>query len=139
MQDHAQLAALPTPSSLGTPCVSSCSVSKSLVRAQRLFCLARGVYQRAVVVPTEALDRLWHDYEAFENGSGNRQLAQRVLAEFRPQYLAAHGVLQARLGLTRSLQAAALALPPGKPCDPAASVCTCPKSELLQQLAHANA
>ena len=77
-------------------------------------CLARGVYQRAVVVPTEALGRLWQEYEAFENGSGNRQLAQRVLAEFRPQYLAAQGVLAARLRLTRSLQSAVMALPPGE-------------------------
>ena len=76
--------------------------------------LHRGVYQRAVVVPTEALGGLWQAYEAFENSSGNRQLAQRGLAELRPQYLAATAVTEARLKLAKGLQAADMAIPPGE-------------------------
>ena len=73
----------------------------------------RSVYQRAVVAPTAALDALWQEYEGFENRSGNRQLAQRVLAEYKPKYMAAHAVAAERLSLVSALDGNALALPPG--------------------------
>ena len=75
----------------------------------------RSVYQRAVVVPTAALDALWQEYETFETRSGNRQLAQRVLAEYKPKYMAAHAVAAERLSLVNALDGNALALPPGTP------------------------
>ena len=46
----------------------------------------RRAYQRAVAVPTDALDDLWRAYEAFEFGGPNKTLAKRLVDEHRPVY-----------------------------------------------------
>jgi hypothetical protein len=38
-----------------------------------------------VSVPTQSLDLLWKNYEAFEAGLGNKQLARKLLDEQRPR------------------------------------------------------
>ena len=65
------------------------------------------------MAPTQALEALWKEYEAFENNTGNRQLAQRVLAEFRPKFLAAQATTAERLAMVNALDGNALAVPPG--------------------------
>lgn len=50
--------------------------------------LCRRAYQRAVVVPTAEVDRLWKEYEQLENAGSNKTLARRVLDEWRPKYQA---------------------------------------------------
>ena len=48
--------------------------------------LRRRAYQRAIAVPTDAVDDLWRAYEAFEFSGPNRTLAKRLVDEHRPVY-----------------------------------------------------
>lgn len=48
----------------------------------------RHAYQRALLVPTAQLEGLWRGYENFEMGGSNKQLARRLLDEWRPRYQA---------------------------------------------------
>lgn len=48
----------------------------------------RHAYQRALLVPTAQLEALWRGYENFEMGGSNKQLARRLLDEWRPRYQA---------------------------------------------------
>jgi hypothetical protein len=44
-----------------------------------------------VSVPTQSLDLLWKNYEGFEAGLGNKQLARKLLDEQRPRWVARAG------------------------------------------------
>jgi cleavage stimulation factor subunit 3 len=55
----------------------------------------RRAYQRALLVPSAQLEALWRGYEGFEMGGSNKQLARRLLDEWRPLYQAGGS---ARLG-----------------------------------------
>ncbi|KAJ1926852.1 mRNA 3'-end-processing protein rna14 [Tieghemiomyces parasiticus] len=45
-------------------------------------------YQRAIVIPTNHLEKIWKEYDAFENGL-NRFAAKKYLAEKSPAYMTA--------------------------------------------------
>ncbi|PSC73688.1 Suf-domain-containing [Micractinium conductrix] len=74
----------------------------------------RRAYQRALVVPTPQLEGLWRGYEGFEMGGSNKQLARRLLDEWRPRYQAARTLLREREGRLAALNLKAMALPPGR-------------------------
>lgn len=93
----------------------------------------RRAYQRALLVPTHQLEALWRGYEGLEMGGSNKQLARRLLDEWRPKYQA--GALwvgccgrgsTAGAGLRAGATAAAccrrlaltLTLPPAHPLPP---------------------
>ena len=46
----------------------------------------RRAYQRAIAIPTEAIDGLWRAYEGFEYAGPNKTLSRRLLEEQRPKY-----------------------------------------------------
>lgn len=46
----------------------------------------RRAYQRALLVPTQQDEAVWRQYEGFEMGGSNKQLARRLLDEWRPKY-----------------------------------------------------
>lgn len=48
----------------------------------------RRAYQRALLVPLPQAEALWRAYEGFEMGGANKQLARRLLDEWRPKYQA---------------------------------------------------
>ncbi|KAI3433457.1 hypothetical protein D9Q98_003270 [Chlorella vulgaris] len=74
----------------------------------------RRAYQRALLVPTPQLEALWRGYEGFEMGGSNKQLARRLLDDWRPQYHAARGLLRERESRLAAINLKALALPPGR-------------------------
>lgn len=53
----------------------------------------RRVYQRAVQIPLENVQKLWEDYESFENGL-NRTLAKKFMADLSPSFIQARQVLR---------------------------------------------
>ncbi|KAL4431075.1 hypothetical protein ABPG75_006331 [Micractinium tetrahymenae] len=74
----------------------------------------RHAYQRALLVSTPQLEGLWRGYENFEMGGSNKQLARRLLDEWRPRYQAARGLLREREERLAGLNRKAMALPPGR-------------------------
>ncbi|EFN59172.1 hypothetical protein CHLNCDRAFT_138056 [Chlorella variabilis] len=74
----------------------------------------RRAYQRALLVPTSQLEGLWRGYEGFEVTGSNKQLARRLLDEWRPLYQAARGLLREREARLGAINLKALALPPGR-------------------------
>ena len=75
----------------------------------------REVYQRAIAVPTHALELIWRQYEAFEMAqTKDKQAATRALSEQRPRFQAARMALTARKRRRDGLDAGAWPVPPGK-------------------------
>jgi len=76
----------------------------------------RRAYQRALAVPSPALEALWRAYEQFESGFAPgpaRVLGRRLLDEARRRYPAARGALRERQARLAALAPGALPLPPG--------------------------
>mmetsp|Transcript_30945 Transcript_30945/g.68528 ORF Transcript_30945/g.68528 Transcript_30945/m.68528 type:complete len:867 (+) Transcript_30945:78-2678(+) len=73
----------------------------------------RKAYQQAIVVPHHMHEALWKQYEAFEN-AGSRQLARKVLEEWRPRFTAARQTYRERKKKLELLNSAALPIPPGQ-------------------------
>jgi hypothetical protein len=76
----------------------------------------RRAFQRALAVPSPALEALWRAYEQFESGFAPgpaRVLGRRLLDEARPRYQAARGALRERQARLAALAPGALPLPPG--------------------------
>jgi len=53
----------------------------------------RRVYQRAIQIPLENVQKIWEDYESFENGL-NRTLAKKFMADLSPSFIQARQVLR---------------------------------------------
>jgi hypothetical protein len=62
----------------------------------------RGLYQRAVCVPTDELDAFWRDYETLETTKGEH-LAEQLLPEFRAKYQHAKAVHRERRRLAAKI------------------------------------
>ncbi|PRW58683.1 Suf-domain-containing [Chlorella sorokiniana] len=71
-------------------------------------------YQRALLVPSPQLEALWRGYEGLEMSGSNKQLARRLLDEWRPKYQAARSLLRERESRLGGINTKALALPPGR-------------------------
>jgi cleavage stimulation factor subunit 3 len=63
---------------------------KTMEETRRMTAL-RGLYQRAISTPLIDIERIWKQYDAFENKL-NKQLAKPLLLEFSARYMAARGV-----------------------------------------------
>ena len=78
----------------------------------------RSAYQRALAVPSPALEGLWRAYEGFEGGVADRALGKRALDEWRPRVAAAKTAWRERERLTAPLisgpASTVLPLPPGR-------------------------
>ncbi|KAK9838494.1 hypothetical protein WJX81_002771 [Elliptochloris bilobata] len=84
--------------------------------AQRTMLLRRA-FQRALAVPSPALEALWRAYEQFEAGGPPgpaRVLGRRILDEHRPRYQAARSALRERQARLAQINPGMLPLPPGK-------------------------
>ena len=76
----------------------------------------RRAFQRALAVPSPALEALWRAYEQFEVGAAPgpaRVLGRRILDEHRPRYQAARGALRERQARLAQINPGLLPLPPG--------------------------
>lgn len=76
----------------------------------------RRAFQRALAVPSPALEALWRAYEQFEVGAAPgpaRVLGRRILDEHRPRYQAARGALRERQARLAQINLGMLPLPPG--------------------------
>jgi hypothetical protein len=73
----------------------------------------RGLYQRAVCVPTDEADAFWRDYEALETTKGEH-LAEQLLPEFRAKYQHAKAVHRERRRLTAKIIFDRVSTPPSK-------------------------
>ncbi|KDN40098.1 Suf-domain-containing protein [Tilletiaria anomala UBC 951] len=62
----------------------------------------RNAFQRAVTQPTNEIERLWREYDAFEN-SMNRTTAKRFLAERSAAYMTARGAQREMASILDSL------------------------------------
>jgi hypothetical protein len=72
------------------------------------------VYQRAIAVPTHALEQLWRQYEAFEMAQPNaKTVAPKIIAEQRPRFQAARMAHRERKRRLDGVDAAAWPVPPG--------------------------
>lgn len=75
----------------------------------------RRAYHRAIVVPMHQLDAVWRMYEAFENSTGNKQLARKMVDEQRPKYQSARLAYRERTRKLENLKPDIfLPLPPGR-------------------------
>jgi len=111
-QDYIQFLAAPKPGTAEHDALYG-AAPEGQEDSQRTAALRRA-YHRALLVPNTALDSLWTGYERFENGTGNKQLAKRVLDEWRPRFLAARGLVKDRTANLEPLDLRALPLPPGR-------------------------
>ncbi len=62
--------------------------TRTLYEEQVQMDAIRRAYQKALATPIEGLERLWHDYDAYENGL-NKVTAKKILADRSPAYMAA--------------------------------------------------
>ncbi len=76
-----------------------CGSFLRLVTAEMRVC--RRAYQRAIAVPTDAVDDLWRAYEAFEFAGPNKTLAKRLVDEHRPVYQLVRRLLMLHLMMAR--------------------------------------
>jgi cleavage stimulation factor subunit 3 len=53
----------------------------------------RKIYNRAVQIPLDNVERLWHELEAFETGM-NRIIAKKIMADLSPSHMQARTVLR---------------------------------------------
>ena len=78
----------------------------------------RSAYQRALTVPSPALEGLWRAYEGFEGGVADRALGKRAVDEWRPRVAAAKTAWRERERLAAPLvsgpASTVLPLPPGR-------------------------
>lgn len=63
----------------------------------------RRIYQRAITTPIHNIEKLWRDYDAFEN-SVNRATARKFVAEKSPVYMAARAAMRELSNLTEGLR-----------------------------------
>ena len=61
-------------------------INTSLPQFIAVIAGCRRAYQRAIAIPTEAIDGLWRTYEGFEYAGPNKTLSRRLLEEQRPKY-----------------------------------------------------
>ena len=71
----------------------------------------RRVYQRAVVIPLNAVETIWREYDQYENAL-SKLTAKKFLAERSPAYMQARGVLRELRALTDNLVRPRLPLEP---------------------------
>ena len=76
----------------------------------------RRAYQRAISVPTNSIDALYREYDAFEHGI-SAALAKPLLAEVKPQVDVVRAALKERKKLHDQLIVGGLAGPPGTSKD----------------------
>lgn len=74
----------------------------------------RSAFQRAVVVPSAALEALWSAYERFELEGAAEALGRRALDDMRPRHNAAKAAYRLRRKHLEGLDPEQLALPPGE-------------------------
>lgn len=77
----------------------------------------RMVYQRALSVPMENLEKLWKDYEQFETVRSEHLAKNKFIPETLPRYQSAKTVYRDRKHVWEGCDATALAVPPKERLD----------------------
>ncbi|OAT07053.1 mRNA 3'-end-processing protein rna14 [Blastomyces gilchristii SLH14081] len=84
---------------------------------QQKMDLLRKAYQRAICVPTQAVNTLWKEYDQFEMGL-NKLTGRKFLQERSPAYMTARSSFTELQNITRELVRASLPrLPPAPGCE----------------------
>ncbi|EEH04738.1 mRNA 3'-end-processing protein rna14 [Histoplasma capsulatum G186AR] len=84
---------------------------------QQKMDLLRKAYQRAICVPTQAVNSLWKEYDQFEMGL-NKLTGRKFLQERSPAYMTARSSFTELQNFTRDLVRASLPrLPPALGCE----------------------
>mmetsp|Transcript_31967 Transcript_31967/g.62536 ORF Transcript_31967/g.62536 Transcript_31967/m.62536 type:complete len:797 (+) Transcript_31967:3-2393(+) len=73
--------------------------------------LLRKIYQRAVCVPTNLIEKLWKDYDIFEHSFENKQLAAKFTSGIQSRHLAAKQDARERQRRLAKLDAYMLSIP----------------------------
>ena len=71
----------------------------------------RQIYQKALCVPQDGLEKLWKEYETLEKGAGDN-LADKALSEFEGKYSHAKTIYRDRRRLSLRIDLDRLAVPP---------------------------